>query len=103
MTDSAPSTPVRVPSEGGHLAKEILLIVIGSFLEALAYGGFIAPNDIIPGGVYGITIALHELTRGVFAFAPDGLPIGTTALFFNVPLLLLAMHRLGLKLSLIHI
>lgn len=97
MTDSAPSTPARVPSKGGHLAKDILLIVIGSFLEALAYGGFIAPNDIIPGGVYGITIALNELTKGGFDFAPDGLPIGTTALFFNVPLLLLAMNKLGLK------
>lgn len=97
MTDSAPSTSVKVPDKGSLLAKDILLIVVGSFLEALAYGGFIAPNDIIPGGVYGITIALNELTKGVFDFAPDGLPIGTTALFFNVPLLFLAMHKLGLK------
>ena len=98
MTDPAvPSAETTATHRAGPLAKDILLIVIGSFLEALAYGGFIAPNDIIPGGVYGITIALHELTRGVFAFAPDGLPIGTTALFFNVPLLLLAMHKLGLK------
>ena len=98
MTDPAvPSAETTTTRRAAPLARDILLIVIGSFLEALAYGGFIAPNDIIPGGVYGITIALHELTRGVFAFAPDGLPIGTTALFFNVPLLLLAMHKLGLK------
>lgn len=93
---SHPSSP-EGESARKRLPKDILLIVVGSFLEALAYGGFIAPNDIIPGGVYGITIALHELTKGLFDFAPEGLPIGTTALFFNVPLLLLAMHKLGLK------
>ena len=72
MTDPAvPSAETTTTHRAGPMAKEILLIVIGSFLEALAYGGFIAPNEIIPGGVYGITIALHELTKGVFAFAPD--------------------------------
>lgn len=96
MSDSAPSAPAAEHTGGGGLAKDILFIIVGSFLQALAYAGFIAPNDIIPGGVYGTTIALNELTKGLFAFAPDGLPIGTTALFFNIPLLLLAMRKLGL-------
>ena len=76
---------------------DALYIVIGSLLQAIAYSVFIAPANIIPGGVYGITIALNHLTKGLFSFAPDGLPIGTTALFFNVPLLLLALKKLGLS------
>lgn len=76
--------------------QDFLYILFGSFLEALAYSAFIAPANIVPGGVYGITIALNHLTKGLFSFAPDGLPIGTMALFFNVPLLLLAIRKLGL-------
>lgn len=72
-------------------------IVIGALFQAIAYSIFIAPANIIPGGIYGITIALNHLTKGLFAFAPDGLAIGTSALFFNVPLLFLALKKLGLS------
>lgn len=76
--------------------QDFLYILLGSFLQALAYSAFVAPANIVPGGVYGITIAINHLTKGVFDFAPDGLPIGTMALFINVPLLLLAIRKLGL-------
>lgn len=84
----------RVP-EG--VVKDILYIVVGAFLQAFAYAAFIAPCEIVPGGVYGTTIALNHITKGVFGFAPDGLPIGVMALFFNVPLMLLAARKLGLS------
>ena len=58
---------------------------------------FIAPHNIVPGGVYGITIILHHLTSGIFSFAPEGLPMGVMALCFNIPLMLLAARKLGLK------
>ncbi|MDO4673201.1 MAG: YitT family protein [Porphyromonadaceae bacterium] len=73
-----------------------LLLIVGSFLEAFAYAAFCAPNQIVPGGVYGLTIAINHVTKGLWGFQ-DGLPIGTTALFFNVPLFLLAWKKLGLK------
>lgn len=76
---------------------EGLYILLGSLLQAVGYSVFIAPANIVPGGVYGITITLNHLTKGMFSFAPDGLPIGTTALFFNVPLLFLALKKLGLS------
>jgi uncharacterized membrane-anchored protein YitT (DUF2179 family) len=72
------------------------LIVIGAFLQALSYVLFLAPYKIVPGGVYGISIVLHYLSQGVFSWLPGGLPMGLTALCFNVPLLLLAMKKLGL-------
>jgi len=77
--------------------KDYAFIVIGSFFQALSYVLFLAPYKIIPGGVYGISIVIHHVTKGVFSFFPDGLPMGTTALFFNVPLLILAMKKLGLS------
>lgn len=73
------------------------LIVIGAFLQALSYVLFLAPYKIVPGGVYGISIVLHHVTQGVFPFLPDGLPMGATALCFNIPLLFLAMKKLGLS------
>lgn len=93
-----PSSPTATtPSRSSTHLRELLLIIVGAFLQALAYSGFIAPNNIVPGGVYGITIALNALTVGVFDFASEGLPIGLAALLFNIPLLILATHRLGLK------
>ena len=73
------------------------LIVVGSFLQALSYVLFLAPYKIVPGGVYGISIVIHYVTKDLFPFFPDGLPMGATALCFNVPLLILAMKKIGLS------
>lgn len=78
-------------------AADYSLIVVGAFLQALSYVLFLAPFKIVPGGVYGISIVLHYVTKGVFSIFPDGLPMGATALCFNVPLLLLAMKKIGLS------
>lgn len=77
--------------------RDYSLIVVGAFLQALSYVLFLAPYKIVPGGVYGISIVLHHVTKGMFEFMPDGLPMGITALCFNVPLLILAIKKLGLS------
>ncbi|MBE6300883.1 MAG: YitT family protein [Parabacteroides distasonis] len=77
--------------------KDYSLILIGSFLQALAYVVFMAPYKIVPGGVYGISIVIHYVTEGVFSFMPEGLPMGLTALCFNIPLMVLAMKKIGLE------
>ena len=55
------------------------LIVVGSFLQALSYVLFLAPYKIVPGGVYGISIVIHYVTKrfvpvlpGWFADGCDG-------------------------------
>jgi uncharacterized membrane-anchored protein YitT (DUF2179 family) len=73
------------------------LIVIGSFILASGFVYFITPYKIVPGGVYGISIVIHYLSKGVFTFAPDGLPIGTMALIMNIPLTILGVKILGPK------
>ncbi len=73
------------------------LIVIGSLILAAGFVYFITPYKIVPGGVYGISIVIHYMTKGMFTFAPDGLPIGTMALIMNIPLTILGVKILGPK------
>lgn len=91
--------PFSESSLGRHkdLYKDVLLLVLGAFCQAAAYAIFIAPAGIVPGGIYGISIAINHLTRGVFEIFPEGLPIGTFSLFLNVPLFFLASRKLGLR------
>jgi uncharacterized membrane-anchored protein YitT (DUF2179 family) len=71
------------------------LIVIGSIIMAAGFVFFISPNKIVPGGVFGISIVIHYITKGVFSFAPEGFPIGLMGLIMNVPLTILGVKILG--------
>lgn len=77
------------------LAKDLFLIVVGSLLLAIGYSLFISPLNIVPGGVYGLSIVINHVTKGLWEAFPDGLPIGRVALIFNIPLFLLAIRSLG--------
>lgn len=85
------------PASLQRSVADYTLIVVGSFLQALSYVLFLAPYKIVPGGVYGISIVIHYVTKGWFSFLPDGFPMGATALCFNVPLMFLAMKKIGLS------
>lgn len=71
------------------------LIVIGSFILAAGFVFFVTPYRIVPGGVFGISIVIHYMTKGLFAFAPDGLPVGLMGLIMNIPLTYLGIKILG--------
>jgi len=75
--------------------KDYSLIVLGSFILAVGFVYFISPHRIVPGGVYGIAIIVHYLTRGMFAFCPDGFPIGLFGLILNIPLTFAGIKILG--------
>ena len=77
------------------ILKDYTFIFLGAFIVASAYVFFITPYKIIPGGVYGISIVIHYVTAGMFTGFPEGLPIGMTALCFNIPLLFAAYKLLG--------
>ena len=62
------------------------LIVAGTLLVSLGYVYFITPYKIVPGGIYGISIVLHHTF---------GLPVGLTALAFNIPLTIIGTRVLG--------
>ena len=71
------------------------LIIVGAFILASGFVFFIDPHRIAPGGVYGIGIIVHYLTKGVFSWAPEGFPIGTVGLILNVPLTIIGIKLLG--------
>jgi uncharacterized membrane-anchored protein YitT (DUF2179 family) len=71
------------------------LIVLGAFILAAGFVFFISPYKIVPGGVYGIAIVVHHLTKGMFSIFPDGLPVGATGLILNIPLTIIGIRILG--------
>lgn len=75
--------------------RNYIFIILGALFMAIAYVFFITPNKIVPGGVFGISIILHYLTEGLFAWAPEGLPVGAMALVMNIPLVALGIKVLG--------
>jgi uncharacterized membrane-anchored protein YitT (DUF2179 family) len=77
--------------------KSYSLITIGSFILAAGFVYFISPHRIVPGGVYGIGIVFHYVSKGMFSFAPEGFPIGLFGLILNIPLTLIGVRILGPK------
>ncbi|HPR32004.1 MAG TPA: YitT family protein [Prolixibacteraceae bacterium] len=77
--------------------KDYAFILIGSFILAVGFVFFITPHKIVPGGVYGIAIVVHYLTRGILPFWPNGIPIGLFGLVLNIPLTYAGIKILGPK------
>jgi len=71
------------------------LITLGAFILAAGFVLFINPYNIVPGGVYGISIVVHHLSKGWLEFWPDGIPIGLFGLILNIPLTILGIKILG--------
>ncbi|MBQ2731209.1 MAG: YitT family protein [Clostridia bacterium] len=63
-------------------------IVIGSVFYAAGVVLFLQPNHMVAGGVGGISVVLDHYT---------GIPTGTWVLLLNVPLLVLALWKLGVR------
>lgn len=74
---------------------DYIFILTGSFILAVGFVFFVTPHKIVPGGVYGIGIVVHYLTRGMFTLWPDGFPIGLFGLILNIPLTLAGIKILG--------
>lgn len=66
-------------------------IFIGCTIMAAGFVYFINPYNIIPGGVYGCSIVLHNLFPGI--------QVGTFGYMFDIPLFMLAMTLLGTNLG----
>ena len=71
------------------------LIIVGAFILAAGFVFFISPYRIVPGGVYGIAIVVHYITKGMMSWAPGGFPIGLMGLILNIPLTIIGIKILG--------
>ena len=68
-------------------ARSFLHYIAGSVLYAVGVDMFISPNELVPGGVTGISLLINHV---VPAF-----PVGIGIIVINLPLLLLAWRFLG--------
>lgn len=64
-------------------------IILGCFLVAVAFVVFINPYDLVPGGIYGLALVLHNLFPSI--------QVGTFGYMFDVPLILTALLIFGSK------
>lgn len=69
-----------------EIAKRFVFITIGSIMMGVALELFLVPNDVIDGGIAGISIMLAELTP---------LPLGLYLFVVNVPFLILGYKQIG--------
>lgn len=67
--------------------KRYALIVLGCAVYGLGFQFFLYPNNIVGGGVVGISMILNR-------FLP--LPVGLMTVLMNIPLFLIAWRRFGL-------
>lgn len=69
-----------------HIIFRLMFIALGAFVAAFALQGFLIPNNMIDGGVVGISIMLSYITKG---------NLGLIILFINAPFIFLALKKLG--------
>ena len=67
--------------------SSIVQIIFGCFLVAVAFVVFINPYDLVPGGIYGLALVLHNLFPSV--------QVGTFGYMFDVPLICTALILFG--------
>ncbi|MED5020275.1 YitT family protein [Paenibacillus chibensis] len=68
------------------LLKKFIFITAGAILMAVALEVFLVPNDIIDGGITGISIVLSKITT---------LPLGIFLFVINLPFLFLGYKQIG--------
>lgn len=70
------------------IIRKMLFLTIGAFIAAAAIEGFLVPNNIIDGGVIGISMITSFLT---------GKNLGLIVLMINFPFICLAFTKMGKK------
>lgn len=71
--------------------KSWFFVLFGTAVMASGFVFFINPYNIVPGGVYGASIVMHNIFPSI--------QVGTFGYFFDVPLLILSVVLLGSKLG----
>ncbi|MDQ0416940.1 uncharacterized membrane-anchored protein YitT (DUF2179 family) [Croceifilum oryzae] len=69
-----------------HLLKRVLVILLGAMLAAVGLEIFLLPNQVIDGGIVGISMILSYLT---------GLKLGILLFILNLPFFFLGYKQIG--------
>lgn len=68
------------------MVLRLSFLTLGAFIAAFALEGFLIPNDMIDGGIVGISMILSHLTK---------VNLGFLILVINIPFIFLALKKLG--------
>ncbi len=71
-----------------ELLKDAAFYLVGALMYAVSVDIFTSPNNVVPGGITGISTVLHTFY---------GLPIGTMMLVLNVPIFIAGLIFIGWK------
>jgi uncharacterized membrane-anchored protein YitT (DUF2179 family) len=71
--------------------QQIIMITIGAIIAALGLEFFLVPNDILDGGVIGLSIIAAKLS---------GMSMSIFLIIFNLPFLYIGYKRIGMKFTL---
>ena len=69
-----------------NLIAKLVFLTFGAFIAGFALEGFLIPNNMIDGGIVGISIMLSYLTK---------INLGALILLINIPFIFLAFKKLG--------
>jgi uncharacterized membrane-anchored protein YitT (DUF2179 family) len=79
-------SPLTLPVDLRSTLSSYLLLTVGAAILAVNFDIFLAPPQVAPGGVSGLSIIINRYT---------GWPPGLTMLVLNLPLLVLGFFHLG--------
>lgn len=68
--------------------KNIIFLTVGAMITAFALESFLVPNNIIDGGVIGISMIVSHITK---------LNLGLLILIINTPFIIMAFKKMGAK------
>lgn len=77
-----------------NVIKEYFFIFLGTFCMAAATNIFFESNNLVTGGITGLSIVIQFLGTKFFNFP---VPLWLTTIVLNIPLLILGMHINGFK------
>ena len=76
----------RIISPSMERVRDTIFLLVGSFITAVAFAVFLAPNNIVPGGLSGISLILSKVSS---------LNTGVWMLLLNIPLFIISFWQLG--------
>ena len=78
------------------LGTDIIFDIIGSVLYGAGIYNFAYTANFAPGGVSGLSILIHILTRNI-PFFNGGISIGLAMILINIPIVIICFKALGLE------
>lgn len=69
-----------------RLAQRSIMVIIGACITAIALSLFLVPNNILDGGIVGVSIIISHLTH---------LPLGVFIFLLNIPFIFLGYKQIG--------